>query len=156
MSSSTTEYEKLAVSVSDEEGTEDVREAEVIETLRDHASRPRNMGSLPNPDGVAVITGDCTDTVAVAMRVEDNRVLKASFMAQGCGFTRACGSMATTLAEGKTLNDVLQITGDIIAAELGGLPDDHLHCALLASNALRAAARDALQNRNAPWRRLYR
>ncbi|GAI98478.1 unnamed protein product, partial [marine sediment metagenome] len=52
--------------------------------------------------------------------------------------------------------EAFKITKEIILKQLGGLPDESIHCALLASDTLRAALTDYVQSRNEPWRRLYK
>jgi len=44
-----------------------------------------------------------------------------------------------TLADGRTVREAMQITQEAILEYLGGLPDDHQHCALLAANTLHKA-----------------
>ncbi|RQW88445.1 MAG: hypothetical protein EHM79_05740 [Geobacter sp.] len=44
--------------------------------------------------------------------------------------------MASELALGKPLEEVLKLTDQDIADELGGLPEDKMHCSLLAVTAL--------------------
>lgn len=39
---------------------------------------------------------------------------------------------------------------------LGGLPEDSVHCALLAAETLRRALADYLAHRNEPWKRAFR
>jgi nitrogen fixation protein NifU and related proteins len=134
----------------------EVDEETLNPTVIDHASRPRNMGRVPTPDGAAVLTGYCEDTVAISLAVRGDRITLARFEADGCGFTRACGSMATSMAVGRTISEALDISGETVTVALGGLPREHTHCAELAANTLKAAARDVLLNQNAPWQRLYR
>ena len=68
----------------------------------------------------------------------------------------ACGSAATELAKGKSLKHALTISGKQIEQSLAGLPREHMHCADLAANTLKEAARDALEKQKEPWRRIYR
>jgi Mrp family chromosome partitioning ATPase len=53
--------------------------------------------------------------------------------------------MATCLAEGKLLEEAAAISQQDILAALGGLPPAVEHCALLASNTLKAACEDCLR-----------
>ena len=46
------------------------------------------------------------------------------------------------MAMGRAPDDLFDITGESILAELGGLPKEHEHCAFLAAEALQAAAND--------------
>ena len=54
-------------------------------------------------------------------------------------------------ADGGVLVEVV-VLGD----QVGGLPEESQHCALLAANTLRAAIEDYLATKNAPWKRLFR
>ena len=44
---------------------------------------------------------------------------------------------------GRTVGDALAIRPEELAASLGGLPEDHVHCASLSVIAFRNAVRDA-------------
>ena len=78
------------------------------------------------------------------IQVDDGVVTAVSFTTTGCGPSRACGSMATELAEGKTVSEVCNIEQQDVLDALGGMPEAHQHCALLASNTLKAAVADYL------------
>ena len=110
--------------------------------------RPRNYGPLDRFDGHARITGPCGDTMEFWLCMNEGRIAEASFTTTGCGPSRAAGSMATELAIGKPPTEAAQIEQAGILAALGGLPKESEHCALLASNTLRAAIGD-LQRRKA-------
>jgi len=121
-------------------------------TLWRHAEAPRNMGTLPDPHGQGEVTGICEDTIAVQVKLDGDTVSEIRFTADGCGFTRAAASMATELSRGKSIANALAMTGGRIAAALDGLPRDHVHCADLAANGVKAAVRDALSQRREPWK----
>ena len=125
-------------------------------TLMEHVLRPRNAGHMDQPDGESSLTGICEDTVRIQIRIAGDRIGEARFMTSGCGATVACGSMATELALGKTLQDAMKIDGKRVIDAFGSLPIEHTHCADLAANTLKAAARDALEKQREPWKRLYR
>jgi nitrogen fixation NifU-like protein len=126
------------------------------ETVVDHASNPRNVGLIPNPDGQARITGPCGDTMEIWLRVVDGVIERASFWTDGCGTTIAAGSIVTELAKGKRAVEAFRITQQDMLEALGGLPDESVHCALLAANTLREAVKDHLAYRNEPWKRAYK
>jgi len=126
------------------------------EIVIDHAQNPRNVGSIPEADGFAKITGPCGDTMAIWLRVRGNVVEEATFWTDGCGATIAAGSMVTELARGKSIADVLRITQDTVLQALGGLPEESAHCALLAANTIKEAVKDYLSTKNEPWKRAYR
>jgi nitrogen fixation NifU-like protein len=126
------------------------------ETVINHALRPRNVGSIPDADGYASVTGPCGDTMQVWLTVKDNRIAQATFWTDGCGTTIAAGSMATELAIGKAVPEALRLRQEDILNALGGLPEESIHCALLAANTLREAIRDYLAVQREPWKKAYR
>jgi len=125
-------------------------------TVIDHAMNPRNVGSIPDADGFASVTGPCGDTMQVWLRVNDNRVAQATFWTDGCSTSIASGSMVTELANGKPVPEALRIHQQDVLDSLGGLPEDSVHCALLAANTLKEAIKDYLAIQKEPWKKTYR
>ena len=103
---------------------------------------PKNTGKMDNPDGFARITGPCGDTTEISLNVRDGIIIDAKFMTDGCASTIACGSICAELAKGKNIKDALSISQEVILENLGGLPKEDVHCALLASNTLQQAIRN--------------
>jgi len=134
---------------------EDMRQVYTEKTI-DHFLNPRNLGRIPAPDGFARITGPCGDTMEICLKVSGDKIVNASFWTDGCGTTIASGSMVTELAKGKSVTEALKITQRDVLDALGGLPEDSLHCALLAANTLREAVKDFLAFKKEPWKRAYR
>ncbi|MDM7998774.1 MAG: iron-sulfur cluster assembly scaffold protein [Dehalococcoidia bacterium] len=131
-------------------------EATYSETAVDHMRNPRNVGMISNADGQASITGPCGDTMEIWLRVEDGVIKQASSWTDGCGATIAAGSVTTELAKGKSAGEAFRITQQDVLKALGGLPDESVHCALLAANTMKEAVKDYLAFRNEPWKRAYR
>jgi len=117
---------------------------------------PKYMGEMESPQGYGKVTGPCGDTVQIFLRIDNNKIIDARFITDGCATTIAAGGMACELAIEKSLNEAFKITKEIILEQLGGLPEESIHCALLASDTLRAALTDYIQSRNEPWRKLYK
>lgn len=117
-------------------------QGQVSQQASEHSERPRNYGPLPQFNGHARITGPCGDTMEFWLQVSEQRIAEAGFTTDGCGPSRAAGSMASELAIGKPLTEAAQIEQADILAALGGLPRESEHCALLASNTLKAAIGD--------------
>jgi len=110
------------------------------EIIVDHANYPRNTQRLTDPHTHASVTGECGDTIEIWLKVMEGRIDEIAFKATGCDMTRAVGSMLTEMAKGKTLPEALQIKPPQLLEALGGrLPEDHVHCAFLATNALHEA-----------------
>ena len=120
------------------------------ETVVDYILNPRNTGSIPDADAHASVLGPCGDNMEMWLKVGNGEVENASFWTDGCGATGACGSMATELAKGKTLGVALAISADVITTSLGGLPDDHIHCAGLASLTLKKAVLEYMNLQREP------
>jgi nitrogen fixation protein NifU and related proteins len=122
----------------------------------EHAQNPKNVGSIPDADGFASVTGSCGDTMEIWLRVSNDKIKEATFSTDGCGTTIAAGSMVTELVKGKGIVEAQRITQQDVLNALGGLPEESEHCALLAANTLKEAVKDYLAFKNEPWKRAYR
>jgi len=124
--------------------------------LLDHARNPRNVGGLADADGFATVLGACGDSMDMWIKVKDGTISRIAFWTDGCGTTIACGSVATEMARGKPIGEASRVTAEDIARALGGLPEEHVHCAGLAASTLKKAIFDYLNTRDEPWKRAYR
>lgn len=122
----------------------------------DHALHPRNLGDMKDADAFGRITGPCGDTMEIWLKVNGSVVIAASFATDGCAATISTGSMVTELVKGKTVSEVLRVSQQDILDALGGLPEGNQHCALLAADTLKKAAKDYLAFQKEPWKRAYR
>ena len=108
--------------------------------VMDHFQNPRNVGELPDADGVGTVgNATCGDVMKLYIKVEDGIITDAKFKTFGCGAAIATSSMITELVIGKTLDEALQISKETVAEALDGLPPVKMHCSNLAADALRAA-----------------
>ena len=126
--------------------SEGVGQSHYSETLIEHARNQRNMNIPENYNAFAINDGYCGDIMSMWVRIEDGVVKNATFTTDGCGPSIACGSMATEMAKGKTIDEIREITPDRITEALGGLPPDHAHCASLAVGTLQLALTDYLHS----------
>lgn len=94
------------------------------------------MGELPEPDGRSELTGQCGDSIGVHILVREGVLEQVAVQPRGCAYTLACASAVSVLARGRTLDEALELAPEDVMAELGGLPEDHAHCARLAVNTL--------------------
>jgi nitrogen fixation NifU-like protein len=101
-----------------------------------HAQLPQNLGRLNAADGSAKGVGTCGDSIEVFFCVQDQTISIIKHCPVGCVYTIACASAMSTLVQGRSMEDALNLTPEDVAEELGGLPEDHLHCASLAVNTL--------------------
>ena len=113
------------------------------EKVMEHFRNPRNMGEIPDADGVGTVGNPvCGDLMTMYIKVKDNNIADIKFKTFGCGAAIATSSMTTELAKGKTLKEALKITRKDVADALEGLPPVKMHCSNLAADALHAAIED--------------
>ncbi len=112
------------------------------ERTLEEAYNPKNVGVLEDPDGCGRITGPCGDTIQIHLKVEGGKIVDCKFITDGCGPSTASGSAVTEMAKGKTIEDALMIDAKAVLAVLDGLPEESIHCPVLAVNTLRAAIED--------------
>ena len=93
--------------------------------------------------------------MSIWLRIDDERIIDARFLTDGCGTSRASGSMATEMAKGKNLTEAWKISRQDVLDGLGGLPEESEHCALLASNTLKEAINDYMVSKMEPKKRDY-
>ncbi len=118
------------------------------EKVMDHFRNPRNVGEIPDADGVGTVGNPvCGDMMTIYIKVKDDRIVDIKFKTFGCGAAIATSSMITELAKGKTLDEALKVTRADVAKELGGLPPVKMHCSNLAADALHEAIKDYRKRR---------
>ena len=113
------------------------------EKVMDHFQNPRNVGEISDPSGVGEVGNmTCGDIMKIYIQVEDDIIKDVKFLTFGCGAAIASSSALTELVMGKTLEEAEKITNKDVADELGGLPENKLHCSNLAADALHKAIQD--------------
>ena len=116
------------------------------EKVMDHFENPRNVGEIPDANGVGTVgNAKCGDIMRMYLKVENGIIEDVKFKTFGCGAAIATSSMATEMVKGKTLKEALQLTNKAVAEALDGLPPVKIHCSLLAEEAIHAAVEDYLK-----------
>jgi len=111
--------------------------------VMDHFANPRNVGTLPDADGVGQVGNPvCGDMMTFYVKVHDGKLADIKFQTFGCGAAIAVSSMVSEMALGKTLAEAMAITNEKVAEELGGLPKNKMHCSNLGADALHLAVRN--------------
>jgi nitrogen fixation NifU-like protein len=101
------------------------------EQIRTHYAAPRNVGSIADPSGKAIVKSPVdSDTVLITLRIEQGIVQDVAI---------ACSSIATEMAKGKPVDEALKISEQAVADALGGIPDYKMRCSNLAPQAIRKA-----------------
>ena len=122
------------------------------ETVMDHFTHPRNVGEIPDADGVgAVGNAKCGDIMKMYLKIKDDRIEDVKFETFGCGSAIASSSMATELIKGKTIEEALAVTNKQVVDALGGLPAYKLHCSVLAEESIKAAVKNYYDRNNIPY-----
>ncbi len=110
------------------------------EKVMDHFKNPRNVGEIPDADGVAEVGNPvCGDTTKIYLKIKGNIIDDIKFQTFGCGAAIASSSMLTEMAKGKTIEEALQITDQAVADMLDGLPPQKMHCSNMAADAMHKA-----------------
>ena len=120
--------------------------------VMDHFTHPRNVGEIPNADGVGEVgNAKCGDIMKMYLKIKDNVIEDVKFETFGCGSAIASSSMATELVKGKTIEETLSLTNKQVVDALGGLPAHKLHCSVLAEEAIKSAVKDYYDRNNIPY-----
>jgi len=113
------------------------------QVLIEHLKHPKNMGEMEDPDGVGEAQNPvCGDTMRFFIKVESDRITDSTFLTFGCSAAIASSSITTELIRGKTIEEALKISNQVIDEALGGLPQAKTHASMLAEKAIRAAVLD--------------
>ena len=113
------------------------------EQVRDHYANPRNVGTVADPSGHAIVRSPLdSDTVLITLRIENGIVEEAKFKCMGRAVAIACSSMTTEMVLGKTVEEAANISEQQVADALGGIPEYKMRCSNLAPEAIRRAIDD--------------
>jgi nitrogen fixation NifU-like protein len=108
-----------------------------------HFKDPHNVGEIDNPDGYAEVgSSECGDTMAMYLRVQDGRIADIKYKTYGCCAAIASSSIATDMVKGATIREAQALSKADIVKELGGLPEQKVHCSLMVQDAIKAAIDD--------------
>lgn len=104
---------------------------------------PQNVGYIKKPDAVGKVgNARCGDIMELTMRIENDIITDAKFRTFGCVAAIASTSVATDLIKGKTLEEALQVTNQDVLDILGEVPQNKIHCSVLAQEAISSAIND--------------
>jgi nitrogen fixation NifU-like protein len=128
------------------------------EKLKEHFMNPKNILQGEDTDafdGVGMEGNlQCGDQMMVVIKVDrENEVITdCQWKTYGCASAIASTSILSEMVKGMTLTEAFNISPKDVAKELGGLPENKIHCSVLGDKALRAAinnyyVRNGMDNR---------
>jgi NifU-like protein len=119
--------------------------------VKDHFTNPRNVW---NPDETFVadaegIVGNikCGDQMMFLLKIENDIITDLRWKTYGCASAIASTSMLSESVKGMDIRKAYGIKPADIAAKLGGLPGNKIHCSVLGDKALRAAIDQYLEKK---------
>ena len=113
------------------------------EKVMDHFENPRNVGKMPDADGIGEVgNAKCGDIMRMYIKVRDDVITDVKFNTFGCGSAIASSSMATEMIKGKPVSEALELSNKAVVEALDGLPAQKIHCSVLAEEAVKAAVKD--------------
>ena len=113
------------------------------EKVMDHFENPRNVGKMPDADGIGEVgNAKCGDIMRMYIKVRDDVITDVKFNTFGCGSAIASSSMATEMIKGKPVSEALELSNKAVIEALDGLPAQKIHCSVLAEEAVKAAVKD--------------
>ncbi|MFA7574766.1 MAG: iron-sulfur cluster assembly scaffold protein [Arcobacteraceae bacterium] len=118
------------------------------EKLKDHFINPRNIledEDSYQDDGKGIVGNmKCGDQMLVVIKVDKKKgiITDCKWKTYGCASAIASTSILSEMVKGMTMEQAYKLSPKDIAKELGGLPENKVHCSVLGDKALRAAIND--------------
>ena len=118
------------------------------EQVMDHFLHPRNIGEIKDPDGFAEVGSPvCGDMLSFYLKIGENEkgekiIQDVKYLSFGCASNIATESMMSEQIIGKTIEEAKKFKFQAIVDDLGGLPQQKMHCSILAVQGLQKAIKN--------------
>lgn len=118
------------------------------EKIKEHFMNPKNIlfdTEGYEEDGKGMVGNiKCGDQMIAYIKVDKERGVITDFKwkTYGCASAIASTSILSEMVKGMTLEQAYDLSPKDINNELGGLPENKVHCSVLGDKALRAAIND--------------
>lgn len=124
------------------------------EKVKEHFINPRNL-LLDDADYQYDAKGEvgnvkCGDQMTMFLQIDKKTetIKDCRWKTYGCASAIASTSVLSEMVKGMTLEAAYKITPKDILQELGGLPQNKIHCSVLGDQALRAAIKDYYEHQS--------
>lgn len=113
------------------------------EQVMEHFTNPRNMGEMPDADGIGEVgNAKCGDIMRMYLKIKNGIIVDCKFKTYGCASAIATSSIATEMVKGHSIDEAMALSNKAVVEALGGLPAHKIHCSVLAEQAIKAALAD--------------
>ena len=123
-------------------------EENIPETVIRLSKDEKFFGRINAPDGEACVKGECGDMVEVYLIIKGDVIVDVKYFTDGCAYAKACAAAMAGEVVGTTIDEALCLSAQRIIEKINCLPEDHRHCAILATNTFYNAISDY-------WFRIY-
>jgi NifU-like protein involved in Fe-S cluster formation len=96
-----------------------------------------NFGTMENPDITAKYQSDCSDTLIIYLKLNEEIIVNAKYEYIGCTGLQVAASALTEIIRGMSLVEASMISFEDILNYLEGVPQLKYECINLALNTLR-------------------
>ena len=121
------------------------------DVVKEHFVNPRNVFDQEekfDADSEGVVGNiKCGDQMMFLLKIKDDVIQDVRWKTYGCASAIASTSMLSESVKGLNIRKAYGIKPSDIAAKLGGLPENKIHCSVLGDKALRAAIDQYLEKK---------
>ncbi len=119
--------------------------------LLKHFTNPKFFGKIKNADAIGRAGNPrCGDIMDIFLKVDKKtqKIKDIKFQTYGCAAAIAASDMICELVKGKKLDEALKVSFKDVSSSLGEMPPLKVHCAQLATEALRTAIKNYQSKKN--------